>query len=408
MEVSKKTKEQKEKDSQHISNNDHLLNKIFFQKYRTIKKLGEGSFGKVYKAEYNKIYYAMKFENKTRNPSLLESEATIMNYLRGPNIPNIESFGTSGEYNILIMQLMDKSLEDLINIYKKFSVKTVCLLAYQMINILQFIHDKHIIHRDIKPDNFVMGYSENNAHLYIIDFGLAKKFRSSRTLVQYPYIKKKKLTGTARYASIHALEEYEQSRRDDLESMSYVLIYFLKGYLPWQGLKVKVKEDRYKKILEKKKEINSEKLCEDLPSIFQIFVDYTRNLEYLEEPDYDKFKNIFFNYVTNELNETFEFLYDWTTSFDINQRKDFHNNLISNFQISEKKNNLVKESGRLHKRNKKDELTTTNGNNLTLYKTIQSETYLNNSRNINSISNINIVLENKDLNETASSKCCFM
>ena len=139
-----------------------------------------------------------------------------------------------------------------------------------------------------------------------------------------------------------------------------------------------------------------------------MFVDYTRNLEYLEEPDYDKFKNIFFNYVTNELNETFEFLYDWTTSFDINQRKDFNNNLISNFQISEKKNNLEKESGRLHKRNKKDELTATNGNNLTLYKTIQSETYLNNSRNINSISNINIVLENKDLNEIASSKCCFM
>ena len=253
MEVSKKTKEQKEKDSQQTSNNDHLLNKIFFQKYRTIKKLGEGSFGKVYKAEYNKIYYAMKFENKTRNPSLLESEATIMNYLRGPNIPNIESFGTSGEYNILIMQLMDKSLEDLINIHKNFSIKTVCLLAYQIINILQFIHDKHIIHRDIKPDNFVMGYSENNAHLYIIDFGLAKKFRSSRTLVQYPYIKKKKLTGTARYASIHALEEYEQSRRDDLESVGYVLLYFLRGSLPWQGLKVKTKEARYQKILEKKK-----------------------------------------------------------------------------------------------------------------------------------------------------------
>ena len=128
----------------------------------------------------------------------------------------------------------------------------------------------------------------------------------------------------------------------------------------------------------------------------------------MEEPDYDKFKNIFLNYVTNELNETFEFLYDWTTSFDINQRKVFHNNLISNFQISEKKKYLEKENGRLHKRNKKDELTTTNGNNLTLYKTIQSETYLNNSRNINSISNINIVLENKDLNEIASSKCCFM
>ena len=114
-----KNQAQSENNIQHASNNDHLLNKVFFQKYRTIKKLGEGSFGKVYKAEYNKMYYAMKFENKSRSQSLLESEATIMNYLRGPNIPNIESFGTSGEYNILIMQLMDKSLEDLINIHKQ-------------------------------------------------------------------------------------------------------------------------------------------------------------------------------------------------------------------------------------------------------------------------------------------------
>ena len=169
-----------------------LLYKLFFSKFRTIKKLGEGSFGKVYKAEYNGEYYAMKFENRTRGQSLLESEATIMNYLKGPNIPSIIKYHDSyNDYNILIMQLLDKSLEDLINIKKKFSIKTTCMLGFQMMNVLQYIHDRHIIHRDIKPDNFVMGAGENNAHLYLIDFGLAKKYRSSRTLIQYPMIKKR-------------------------------------------------------------------------------------------------------------------------------------------------------------------------------------------------------------------------
>ena len=163
-------------DDSNNSNKDPLLNKIFFSKYKTIKKLGEGSFGKVYKASYNNKLFAIKFEKKSSNQSLLESEATIMNYLKCKYIPNIESFGQNNEYNILIMQLMDKSLEDLINIYKTFSIKTTCLLAYQMINILKFIHDNHIIHRDIKPDNFVMGIKEKNQNLYILDFGLAKKY----------------------------------------------------------------------------------------------------------------------------------------------------------------------------------------------------------------------------------------
>ena len=206
-------------DEDNKSDRDPIIGKIFFSKYKAIKKLGEGSFGKVYKAEYNGDNYAIKMENKSKEQGLLELEATIMSYLKGPNIPFIKSYGYSGDFNVLVMQLLDKSLEDLINKYNTFSIKTVAILGYQMVNILQYIHDRHIIHRDIKPDNFVMGAQEDNAKLYILDFGLAKKYRSSRTLVQYPYVKKKKLTGTARYASIHALEAYEQSRRDDLESM---------------------------------------------------------------------------------------------------------------------------------------------------------------------------------------------
>ena len=307
-------------DEDNKSDRDPIIGKIFFSKYKAIKKLGEGSFGKVYKAEYNGDNYAIKMENKSKEQGLLELEATIMSYLKGPNIPFIKSYGYSGDFNVLVMQLLDKSLEDLINKYNTFSIKTVAILGYQMVNILQYIHDRHIIHRDIKPDNFVMGAQEDNAKLYILDFGLAKKYRSSRTLVQYPYVKKKKLTGTARYASIHALEAYEQSRRDDLESVGYVLMYFLRGNLPWQGLKVRSKEDRYKKILEKKKETSSQDLCKEFPHEFFEYVDYSKNLEYEENPDYDFLRQKFL-YVLKGLNEEMDYIYDWTTKSDLKKRQ---------------------------------------------------------------------------------------
>ena len=300
---------------------DPIIGKLFFSKYKAVKKLGEGSFGKVYKAKYNGEEFAIKMEEKSRENGLLESEATIMNYLKGPNIPFIKSYGYSGSYNVLVMQLLDKSLEDLFNKYNKFSIKTVAMLGYQMVNIMEYIHDRHIIHRDIKPDNFVMGANEYNARLYILDFGLAKKYRSSRTLVQYPYIKRNKLTGTARYASIHALEAYEQSRRDDLESIGYVLLYFLRGSLPWQGLKVKNKEDRYKGILDKKKETTSEELCKDFPQEFCIYLNYTKNLGYEEHPDYDMLKKLFLDAI-KDIKEKLDYVYDWTTYEDMQKRKE--------------------------------------------------------------------------------------
>ena len=395
-------------DLKYINKKDSLINIFFYPNFKPIKKLGEGSFGKVYKVESNNKYYAMKLESKKHSQGLLESEATIMTYLKGSNIPKIELLTQNEEYNILIMELMGKSLEELINIHKNFSIKTVCMLAYQMINILQYIHEKHIIHRDIKPDNFVMGLNENNAHLYIIDFGLSKKYRSSKTLMQYPLIKRKKLVGTARYASIHALEEFEQSRRDDLESVGYVLIYFLKGSLPWQGLKAKGKEERYRKILEKKKEISSEELCKGFPIIFQNFVYYVKNLDYLEEPDYENLKNMFIGFINNELNENFDFIYDWTTIFDIKKRKDFNNDLYSYYQFSEKSVNRRQTESLIYKKKINKEVTTTNGNNLTLYRTSPTEgnNILNNSKYNNS--NINVIFEKKKLDDNASSRCCIM
>ena len=378
-------------------NQDPLLHKKYFSKYRTIKKLGEGSFGKVYKAEYNNEYFAIKFEDKNKGQNLLETEATIMSYLKGPNIPQIKSFGYSGDYNILVMQLLGKSLEELFNKRKKFSIKTTSMLAYQMITVLHYIHDRHIIHRDIKPDNFVMGLNKQNGILYLLDFGLAKKYRSSKTLEQYPYIKKKKLTGTARYASIHALEEMEQSRRDDLESVGYVLMYFLRGELPWQGLKIKSKEDRYKKILDKKKETTSEQLCKDFPDEFREFMEYSRRLEYTEEPKYEKFKNNFYNLVTNKMGESFDYVYDWTTQNDLRKRKneDKKNNGI------ELKTTTTKDIEMKNKRKLKGDEK--------MYESYNSfNNIMNNNENKNNRGEGIKMNEERILDDKVDSRCCIM
>ena len=309
-----------ENESSSDNSEDDIINRVFFKKYHCIKKLGEGSFGRIYEGVYNSEHFALKFEDINSNSNLLESEASIMNYLKGPNIPSVRSFGTSGNYNILIMQLMGKSLEDLINIRKTFPLKTVCLIGYQMINVLEYIHNKHIVHRDLKPDNFVMGLKDLSKFLYLLDFGLAKKYRSSVTLKQYPLINKKKLTGTARYASINALRGYEQSRRDDLESAGYVLMYFLRGSLPWQGIPGKNKDERYKKILQKKMETSAQELCEGFPKEFEEYIEYTRAMEYEEEPEYDRLRN-YFTSVLDKKKEVFDYIYIWSTEEEKQLRK---------------------------------------------------------------------------------------
>ena len=253
----------------------------------------------------------------------------------------VKSYGYSGDYNILVMELMGKSLEDLFVVQpeKRFPLKTVCMLADQMLSILEFIHSKHIIHRDIKPDNFVMGLGANSKYLYLLDFGLAKKFRSSSTGIHYPMKNRKKLTGTARYASINALKGVEQSRRDDLEAVGYVLMYFLRGSLPWQGLPVKTKEDRYKKIMEKKLNTSAEELCAGYPSEFADYINYTRGLSYEKDPDYAYLRSLFKN-VMKKNNYEFDYVYHWTEQDAGDQsiiRKNtdniFNNNIVDSCNV---------------------------------------------------------------------------
>ena len=336
------------------SKEDPLIGQKLLNKFTLIKKLGEGSFGSIYSAKSQHNWYAVKLESRKHGQNLLENEACIMCYLRGKRIPSIKSYGNDSHFNILIMELMGKSLEEIFESLpkKKMTVNCVAKLGLQMIQILEYIHNKHIIHRDIKPDNFVMGRGEKSKYLYLLDFGLAKKYRSSTTLNHYRMVKKKNLTGTARYASINALNGLTQSRRDDLEAVGYVLMYFLRGKLPWQGLRVKNKEDRYHRIMEIKKETTPDELCRGFPKEFKEYIKYTRGLEYEQDPDYDMLKSLFKDILLSDKNYLENlYTYDWdidnknlntittsnTSHKAIFDKEDKEKNFILNFNTHYKK-----------------------------------------------------------------------
>ena len=323
-----------DREEDRADSEDSMIGTLVFDRYKLLKRLGAGSFGRIYSAEYENQYYAIKLENKNHGQNLLENEAYIMSYLNGPGLPAVKSYGYSSRHNILVMELMGKSLEDIFEsfVVRKMTVRCVCNIGYQMMEIMEYIHKKHIIHRDIKPDNFVVGRGEKKKYIYILDFGLAKKYRSSRTLKHNPMVKNKNLIGTARYASINALDGKSQSRRDDLEAIGYVLMYFLRGRLPWQGIPVKNKEERYRKIMEKKIETSAEELCQGFPEEFMNYIHYTRNLEYEQDPDYGFLKGLFIN-VLKKGGFIVDCYYDWDKT-TIKYFRDFEH-----FKKKEKKEN---------------------------------------------------------------------
>ncbi|MCD7449213.1 Casein kinase 1-like protein 2 [Datura stramonium] len=284
-------------------------------KFRLGRKIGSGSFGEIYlgaNVQTNEEV-AIKLENvKTKHPQLLY-EAKLYKILQGgTGVPNLKWFGVEGDYNALVMDLLGPSLEDLFNFCsRKMSLKTVLMLADQMINRVEFVHAKSFLHRDIKPDNFLMGLGRRANQVYVIDFGLAKKFRDSSTHQHIPYRENKNLTGTARYASMNTHLGIEQSRRDDLESLGFVLMYFLRGSLPWQGLKAGTKKQKYEKISEKKVSTSIETLCRGYPAEFASYFHYCRSLRFDDKPDYAYLKRIFRDLFIRE-GFQFDYVFDWT------------------------------------------------------------------------------------------------
>ncbi|CAK7564967.1 MAG: Palmitoylated plasma membrane-bound casein kinase [Sporothrix epigloea] len=274
--------------------------------YRVGKKIGEGSFGVIFEGTnlLNNQQVAIKFEPRKSDAPQLRDEYRTYKILVGcPGIPNVYYFGQEGLHNILVIDLLGPSLEDLFDhCNRRFSIKTVVMVAKQMLSRVQTIHEKNLIYRDIKPDNFLIGRPGTKAAnvIHVVDFGMAKQYRDPKTKQHIPYRERKSLSGTARYMSINTHLGREQSRRDDLEALGHVFMYFLRGGLPWQGLKAATNKQKYEKIGEKKQTTVIKELCEGFPIQFEKYLTYVRNLGFEDTPDYDYLRDLF----TQALKET--------------------------------------------------------------------------------------------------------
>merc|ERR1712066_280258 len=295
-------------------------------KYRLGRKIGSGSFGDIYIGTNVQTgeEVAIKLESiKSKHPQLLYESKLYKILAGGVGIPNVHWYGVEGDYNVMVIDLLGPSLEDLFSFCnRKLSLKTVLMLADQMINRVEYVHAKNFIHRGIKPDNFLIGLGKKANQVHIIDFGLAKKYRDPKTQQHIPYREGKNLTGTARYASVNTHLGKEQSRRDDLEAVGYILIYLHKGKLPWQGLKANGKKEKYEKIMEKKMSTPVEVLCKHFPTEFVTYLNYCRSLRFEDRPDYAYLRRLLKDLFFRE-GYQYDFVFDWTIlNYQSRERKE--------------------------------------------------------------------------------------
>ena len=413
---------------------DPYINRIIFSEYLIQKKIGKGSFGTVYQGKVvstdQKI--AIKLEKKEKDDSgLLETEACRLYLMQGEGIPKIICYGNNQTHNILIQELLGHSLEELFNLNgRKFTLKTVCSIGIEMIKRIKFVHSKFHIHRDIKPDNFMTGREKEDNKIYIIDFGLAKKYYSVSKKCHIKFRTGKNLIGTARYCGRNAHKGYEQGRRDDIESIGYVLIYFLNGILPWQGLKAMKGEDQFEKIAEKKYNTSFEELTRNNPEEFLLYFKHCDTLKFEDEPNYDYLISLFKTMINKYCIDCL-YDYDWKKNTipnlssikekEINNNKDVsllvHNNISAieskgegkeedkiNNNIRLKKDVFIGEDKHIIENELKEKILKRNksSNLLNRHSLIKENLEMNNDTNINDFKKKDISNNNDNKNDNVN------
>ena len=316
----KKKKHRKGKDGDSDSEkktidkkNPAIIKDLIAECFVLLHIIGKGSFGQIYisyNLRDNLPVSVKKEEKKPGKTPQLKTESKIYQTLLNiqaddisgikpliqdevTGVPRFYGVGELSDCYYMIIDFLGPNLIELFNYCgcKKFTVSTVCLIALQVLNRIENIHKHHYLHRDIKPENFLIGIHEKSNVIYLIDFGLSKRYKNPKTHQHIPYREGRALTGTARYVSINTHMGIEQSRRDDLESIGYMLIYFLKGVLPWQGLKNG--NEKYTRIMEKKLQIPTEILCYGLPDEITYYLKYCKSLRFEDRPDYDYLRGLF-------------------------------------------------------------------------------------------------------------------
>jgi len=326
-------------------------------RYRLGKKIGTGAFGEIFEGTdiFDNSSVAIKLEhNSVKFPQLL-FEAKLLKSIPSTGIPVMHWFGIAGEYNAMVMDLLGQNLEDLYTYCaKNFTLKTIIMIIIQMIERLKHVHDNHYIHRDIKPENFLIGKDNTEKTIYLIDFGLAKRYRDEYTQIHIPLKENRNLTGTARYASCNAHNGLEQSRRDDMESIAYVILYFFRKKLPWQGLKCKDKNEKHAKIKELKMSMTPEKLFEGIPKEFADYLTMVKKLGFEDEPAYKTYIQMF-NKLFKAKEFEMDYIYDWVTvKNNTNILKDA--SLVQSAEISQKKDEEKKVNSTIEPNNGNEEI----------------------------------------------------
>ena len=306
--------------TQNEKNNEHLSPK---KKYSiNLKKLlGRGSFGSIYsgKNKNTNEKVAIKLEPvDTDKPQLIYEYKKYKLLQGGYGFPKVYEYSSESKCNILIIELLGNSIEKLFNkAQKRFSFLTVLMIMDQIVTRIEYMHSKNLLHRDIKPDNFLIGKGNKRNVVYAIDFGLSKKYRDSQTGLHIPYRDGKNLIGTARYASINTHFGVEQSRRDDIESLGYMMIYLMKGNLPWQGMVNSNPKKKYDKIKKLKIEVKLQDLCSGLPKECIKFIQYARDMKFEDKPNYNYLRSLLKRMVIKSGQKMDTSKFDWIVNENI-------------------------------------------------------------------------------------------